>query len=174
MTVIVVMGVAGSGKTTVGQALAAELGVEYAEADDFHPKSNIAKMSAGTPLTDADRTPWLRAIAAWIHTHQTSGGVVSSSALKRTYRDTLRADNDVWFLHLTGPADVIAERISARTAHFMPASLLNSQLADLEPLTPDEHGHTADLRQPPSAIIRLARKEFEARLTRGTCRPEGG
>ena len=161
MTVVVVMGVAGSGKTTVGQALAAELGVEYAEADAFHPAANIAKMSAGVPLTDADRTPWLQAIAAWIRTHHPIGGVVSSSALKRSYRDTLRADNDVWFLHLDGPADLIAARITARTNHFMPASLLASQLAALEPLAPDEQGWTADLRQPPPEIVRLARKHFE-------------
>jgi gluconokinase len=163
MSVIVVMGVAGSGKTTVGQALAAELGVEYAEADAFHPASNIAKMSAGEPLGDADRRPWLHAIEGWIRAHQESGGVVSSSALKRAYRTILRGQNDVWFLHLTGPADVIAERIRARSGHFMPGCLLDSQLADLEPLGPDEHGWTADLRRPPKEIVRLACRELGSR-----------
>jgi gluconokinase len=156
MTVVVVMGVAGSGKTTVGQALALELGVEYAEADAFHPAANIAKMSAGRPLDDADRMPWLHAIADWIHAHEDSGGVVSSSALKRSYRGILCSGNDVWFLHLTGPAEVIAERIRGRSGHFMPVSLLDSQLADLEPLDPDEHGWTADLRRPPPEIVRRA------------------
>jgi len=163
MTIVVVMGVAGSGKTTVGQALAAELGVEYAEADAFHPAANIAKMSAGVALTDADRAPWLRAIAAWIRSRRATGGVVSSSALKRSYRDVLRADEDVWFLHLTGPAEVIAERIAARPGHFMPVSLLDSQLADLEPLGPGEHGYAADLRRSPTEIVRLACAELAPR-----------
>jgi gluconokinase len=162
MTVVVVMGVAGSGKTTIGEALAADLGVEYAEADAFHPAASIDKMSAGVPLTDADRAPWLHAIADWIRTRQPTGGVVSSSALKRSYRDILRVHDEVWFLHLTGPADVIADRITARTTHFMPASLLTSQLTDLEPLAPTEPGWTADLRRPPPEIIRQARQELEA------------
>ena len=120
-------------------------------------------MSEGEPLDDADRLPWLHAIAEWIYAHQDCGGVVSSSALKRAYRTILRARNDVWFLHLTGPADVIAERIRARAGHFMPVSLLDSQLADLEPLGPDEHGWTADLRRPPPQIVRLARGELGSR-----------
>ena len=160
MMVIVVMGVAGSGKTTVGQALADDLGVEYAEADAFHPAGNIAKMSAGVPLTDADRLPWLHAIADWIGARRHTGGVVSSSALKRAYRDILRAGNDVWFLHLTGPAAVIAERIGNRAGHFMPVSLLDSQLADLEPLGPDERGWAADVRQSPAEIVSQARMEM--------------
>src|SRR3982074_1423497 len=100
MTVIVVMGVSGAGKTTVGAALAEALGVEYAEADKFHPPANIAKMSSGTPLTDEDRWPWLDSIADWIAAHEKSGGVVTSSALKRRYRDVLRGGGDTWFLHL--------------------------------------------------------------------------
>lgn len=153
MTVVVVMGVAGSGKTTVGGALAARLGVSYAEADTFHPKANIEKMSSGHPLTDADRRPWLRAIAGWIREHQETGGVVSSSALKRRYRDVLRSGGPVWFLHLTGPRDLLAERIKARTGHFMPASLLDSQLADLEPLDADERGMVADIADSPGEIV---------------------
>ncbi|WP_236795947.1 gluconokinase [Amycolatopsis sp. GM8] len=156
MMVIVVMGVAGSGKTTVGQDLAARLGVEYAEADSFHPKANIEKMSAGHPLTDDDRGPWLRAIAAWIHDHRAAGGVVSSSALKRRYRDVLRGGGDVWFLHLDGPRELIADRMKHRAGHFMPVSLLDSQLADLEPLESDEHGIVAAIADDPGDIVRTA------------------
>jgi gluconokinase len=156
MTVIVVMGVAGSGKTTVGRTLAERLGVEYAEADTFHPKTNIAKMSAGVPLTDEDRGPWLRVIAQWISAHQASGGVVSSSALKRRYRDILRTGGKVWFLHLNGPRDVIAGRMQGRSGHFMPVSLLDSQLADLEPLETDERGQVADIGDAPEDIVRTA------------------
>ncbi|HET6503928.1 MAG TPA: gluconokinase [Amycolatopsis sp.] len=160
MTVIVVMGVAGSGKTTIGTALAAELGVDYAEADSFHPAANIAKMSAGVPLTDEDRGPWLESIARWIGEHQETGGVVSSSALKRRYRDILRTGGDLWLLHLDGPKQVIADRMRHRTGHFMPVSLLDSQLADLEPREPDEQGWTADLTDEPADIIRRALKEY--------------
>ncbi|WP_027932326.1 gluconokinase [Amycolatopsis thermoflava] len=160
MTVIVVMGVAGSGKTTVGSALAERLGVEYAEADAFHPPANIAKMSSGHPLDDDDRWPWLHAIAAWISDHQATGGVVSSSALKRRYRDVLRTGGDVWFLHLDAPRDVLAERMQGRTGHFMPVSLLDSQLADLEPLETDERGLIADILEAPSAIVDRALTEL--------------
>jgi gluconokinase len=163
MTVVVVMGVAGSGKTTVGQAVAAELGVEYAEADAFHPEANIRKMSSGIPLTDADREPWLRTIAGWIREHQSTGGVVSSSALKRRYRDILRSGGNVWFLHLAGPKEVLAERMRSRQGHFMPVSLLDSQYADLEPLGPDEQGWTADVRDTLAEIIRAATEEFATR-----------
>jgi gluconokinase len=156
MTVIVVMGVAGSGKTTVGRDLAERLGVEYAEADTFHPKANIEKMSAGHPLTDEDRRPWLHAIADWISDHQETGGVVSSSALKRRYRDVLRTGGDVWFLHLDGPRELIAERMRHRSGHFMPVALLDSQLADLEPLETDERGAIVDITRPPGEIVRTA------------------
>ncbi|MDX3190665.1 gluconokinase [Streptomyces sp. MN03-5084-2B] len=144
MTVIVVMGVSGSGKTTIGTALAEALGVEYAEADTFHPKANIDKMTAGTPLTDEDRAPWLEAIAGWIREHQATGGVVTSSALKRRYRDVLRTGGDVWFAHLQVDRAQLAERMKTRKGHFMPVSLLDSQLADLEPLEPDEAGVVLD------------------------------
>jgi gluconokinase len=156
MTIVVVMGVAGSGKTTVGISLAQELGVEYAEADTFHPKANIEKMSSGIPLTDEDRWPWLHAIAHWIREHQDTGGVVSSSALKRRYRDVLRSGGDVWFLHLHGPREVIAERMKNRSGHFMPVSLLDSQLADLEPLEADERGLVVDILATPDQIVNRA------------------
>jgi gluconokinase len=144
MTVIVVMGVSGSGKTTIGTALAEALGVEYAEADTFHPKANIDKMTAGTPLTDEDRAPWLEAIAGWIRAHQATGGVVTSSALKRRYRDVLRTGGDIFLVHLHGDRAQLAERMKTRKGHFMPVSLLDSQLADLEPLEPDEAGVILD------------------------------
>lgn len=149
------MGVSGVGKTTVGTALAGRLGVPYAEADEFHPPANIAKMSAGVALTDADRAPWLRAIAAWI-TEQAGrgGGVVTCSALKRRYRDVLaRAAGDVWFLHLSGDRALLAARIGARTGHFMPAALLDSQLGDLEPLQPGEPGLVVDVAAGPEQIV---------------------
>jgi gluconokinase len=153
MTVIVVMGVSGSGKTTVGSSLARELGVEYAEADTFHPKANVDKMSSSIPLTDEDRWPWLHAIGHWIRAHQGTGGVVSSSALKRRYRDVLRGGGEVWFLHLRGPRDVIAERMKNRSGHFMPLSLLDSQFADLEPLEADERGMVVDIMATPDEIV---------------------
>jgi gluconokinase len=156
--VVVVMGVSGSGKTTVGHELAERLGVPYAEADEFHPRANIDKMSAGTPLTDEDRWPWLRAIAAWIAEQAgRDGGVVTCSALKRRYRDLLRSAADsVWFLHLDGDRELIADRITSRHGHFMPPALLDSQFADLEPLDPDEPGLTVDVATPPEEIVELA------------------
>jgi len=160
MTVIVVMGVSGSGKTTIGTALAGALGVEYAEADTFHPKANIDKMTAGTPLTDEDRAPWLEAIAGWIREHEVTGGVVTSSALKRRYRDVLRTGGDVWFAHLHGDRTILAERMKSRSGHFMPVSLLDSQLADLEPLQPDEPGAIFDIRETPAEITEAALTAF--------------
>ncbi|OLZ56817.1 gluconokinase [Amycolatopsis keratiniphila] len=163
MTVIVVMGVSGSGKTTVGTALAERLGVDYAEADTFHPKANIDKMSSGHPLNDEDRQPWLEAIATWIRDHQCSGGVVTSSALKYRYRDILRSGGKVWFLHLHGDRDLLADRMKTRSGHFMPVSLLDSQLADLEPLQPDEHGLVADIAKKPAEIVETALSVFKDR-----------
>ncbi|WP_116045130.1 gluconokinase [Amycolatopsis palatopharyngis] len=156
MRVIVVMGVSGSGKTTVGTALADSLGVEYAEADTFHPQANIDKMTAGTPLTDTDRWPWLRAIADWIGEHAETGGVVTCSALKRDYRDILRTGGPAWFLHLHGDRALIAKRMETRSGHFMPVSLLDSQLADLQPLAATEDGLTVDLALGPDEIVQLA------------------
>lgn len=150
------MGVSGSGKTTVGRELARRLGVDYAEADAFHPPENIAKMSSGTPLTDDDRWPWLDAIAAWIRDHQDSGGVATSSALKHSYRDVLRSGGEVFFVHLDGSRAVIAERLAARKDHYMPAALLDSQIADLEPLRPDERGVVLDIEASPDELVDAA------------------
>lgn len=161
--VIVVMGVSGSGKTTVGKLLAERLNLGYAEADEFHPRANIEKMSAGHPLTDEDRWPWLRAIAKWIGAHEESGGVVTCSALKRPYRDLLRTGGLVYFVHLTGTHDVIAARLAARTGHFMPPALLDSQIADLEPLGPDEPGIVLDVDTTPEALTEAALTSFSRR-----------
>ena len=150
---IVVMGVSGSGKTTVGTALAARLDLPYADADDFHPATNVAKMRAGRPLDDADRMPWLVAVGSWLGTHP-DGAVVSCSALRRSYRDLLReAAPDAVFLHLAGDADVVTARVAARTDHFMPASLVGSQLELLEPLRTDEAGQVADLTRPVDELV---------------------
>lgn len=159
--IVVVMGVSGSGKTTVGQLLAARLGVPYADADEFHPAANIAKMSAQVPLDDRDRLPWLRSIAGWIHNQSDRGGVISCSALKRSYRDVLREPGvSVWFLHLAGDQALIASRVAARPGHFMPAALVESQYSDLEPLRPDESGLVVDTAQDPAAIVELAAAEL--------------
>lgn len=147
---IVVMGVAGSGKTDVGQRLAAELGWPFVEGDDLHPQGNIAKMSAGIPLTDADRLPWLAALAEVIARSQAQGEstILTCSALRRRYRDILRnglAARSVFFLHLHAGFALLRERLSGRSGHFMPVSLLQSQLATLELLQPDEYGSVVDV-----------------------------
>ncbi|MER5841865.1 gluconokinase [Streptomyces prasinus] len=155
--VVVVMGVAGTGKTTIGPLLAARYGVPYAEGDDFHPPANIAKMSAGTPLDDEDRWPWLDAIGEWAHGRAGLGGVVSSSALKRSYRDRLRAAApDVVFVHLTGDRALIEDRMSHREGHFMPTALLDSQFATLQPLETDETGVAVEVSGSPEEITEQA------------------
>jgi gluconokinase len=138
--ILVVMGVAGTGKSTVAGLLAERLHWELQEGDDLHPPANVAKMSAGIPLDDQDRWPWLDAIAAWIASKRERGepGLVTCSALKRSYRDRLRGPN-VIFVFLNGPRAVIEARIASRTSHYMPPSLLDSQLATLEPPTSDEN-----------------------------------
>lgn len=149
----VVMGVAGAGKTTVGQALAEELGVLCCDADDLHPAENVAKMRAGVALDDADRAPWLAAVGRWL-ARQTEGAVVSCSALRRSYRDSLRLHaGPVRFLHLDGPAEVVRARVEARTDHYMPPSLVESQYAILEPLGPDEDGTTVRFDHPIDTIV---------------------
>ncbi len=150
------MGVSGCGKSTVAGLLAARLGWELVEGDDLHPAANVAKMRSGVALTDADRIPWLRRIASWIGEHVESGsdGVVTCSALKRSYRDLLRGGNDgVVFVYLRGTKDLIAQRQSARQGHYMPAVLLDSQFADLEPPTADEAVITVDIGPPASEIV---------------------
>ncbi|MEU5769174.1 gluconokinase [Streptomyces asoensis] len=155
--VVVVMGVAGTGKTTIGPLLAARLGVPYAEGDDFHPQANIAKMSAGTPLEDADRWPWLDAIGAWADERAGLGGAVSCSALKRSYRDRLRAAApSVVFVHLSGDRQLIKDRMAHRQGHFMPTALLDSQFATLQPLQADEAGVVVDVSGSPEAITERA------------------
>jgi len=153
---IVVMGVSGSGKSTVGAALGQRLRVPFADADDFHPQANIAKMSSGQALDDDDRHPWLDAIGVWLGGHCGDGGVMSCSALKRRYRDQLRRHcPDVIFLHLAGSPEVIGRRQASRPGHFMPASLLASQFATLEPLGADERGVTIDVDQDIDSIIEI-------------------
>ncbi|WP_239655148.1 gluconokinase [Mycobacterium riyadhense] len=142
---IVVMGVAGSGKSTVGPALAERLRVPFMDADTLHPPSNIAKMSGGETLDDDDRYPWLERVGRWLAGHS-QGGVVSCSALKHQYRDQLRAHCPrLQFLHLTGSPDLIGRRLAARSGHFLPPTLLRSQFDVLEPLGDDESGVVVDI-----------------------------
>lgn len=151
---IVVMGVSGSGKSTVGAALAQRLRVPFADADDFHPPANIAKMTAGEALDDDDRYPWLEAIGEWLAEHCATGGVMSCSALKRKYRDQLRRHcPEMELLHLAGTPEIIGRRQASRPGHFMPASLLASQFDTLEPLEPDERGIDIDVDQSIDAIV---------------------
>ncbi|MGL4175793.1 MAG: gluconokinase [Dermatophilaceae bacterium] len=159
---VVTMGVSGSGKTTVGAALAQRLRVPFADADDFHPPENIATMSAGTPLDDDDREPWLRAVAAWLGAHRESGGVASCSALKRSYRDLLRERAaHVVFVHLEGEREVLAARVAGRPGHFMPAALVDSQLATLEHLGADEAGIDLDISTPVDELVEQAVRFIE-------------
>ena len=140
---VVVMGVSGVGKTTVAKGISTILGWTFAEGDAFHPEANVAKMASGQPLTDDDRWPWLRSIGDWMTDEIAAGrpAVVTCSALRRVYRDLLREGRpEVVFCHLVAGEDLIGERMVRRTDHYMPASLLPSQLATLEPLEPDEPG----------------------------------
>ncbi len=150
----VVMGVAGCGKSTVGAALAGRIGASYVDGDDLHPAANIARMSAGQPLTDDDRWPWLDRVGAALR--DASGvALIGCSALKRAYRDGIRiaAAAPVGFLHLAGTREVIAARMARRSGHFMPLSLLDSQFAALEPLAADEAGATVDIAAPLDAVV---------------------
>jgi gluconokinase len=155
--IVVVMGVAGAGKTTVAARLAERLTTDLADADELHPPANIAKMSAGIPLTDEDRQPWLWSVARWIGDRRDRGGVMACSALKRPYRDLLRAANPAaWFAHLDGTPELLATRLADRRGHFLPAALLASQLADLEPLRPDEAGIRLDIAASPDNLVATA------------------
>ncbi len=149
-----VMGVSAAGKSTVGTALALTLGVPFVDADDLHSDANRAKMAAGIPLTDDDRWPWLDAVGARLRDERDSGLVVACSALRRAYRDRIReAAPGVVFVHLTGTPELLAARAGARTDHFMPPALLESQLATLEPLEDDEAGLVADVAAPAGALV---------------------
>ena len=153
---IVVMGVAGSGKTTIGEKLAEQLGWAYEDGDRFHPKANVEKMSAGHPLTDEDRWPWLQAIADEIDQVCRRGGnvVISCSALKRAYRDVLvHGRDDVRIVYLDGSHDLIASRLAVRKGHFMPPTLLQSQFRTLQPPGPDENPVTVSIDAPVEEIV---------------------
>ena len=153
---LVLMGVAGCGKTTAAINLHNALGRPVAEADDFHPEANIAKMSRGAPLTDADRRPWLESLRAWMSEQADRGTrtIVTCSALKRSYRDLLvGAHGRVFFIHLVADEEALRERMEHREGHFMPSALLPSQFADLEPLADDEDGVTVTSRPTPEQTL---------------------
>ena len=150
---VVVMGVSGSGKSTVGTALAHRLAVPFADADDLHPAGNIAKMTAGQPLDDADRIPWLELVGNWLAAHP-DGAVMACSALRRSYRDLLRRHCPrLRFVHLSGSPEVIARRAADRRGHFMPPALLSSQFDTLEPLSSDENGVALDVNLPVEQLV---------------------
>ncbi len=168
---VVVMGVSGCGKSTVAAGISVRTGLRFVEADDFHPAANVAKMRSGVPLDDADRWPWLGDLASWMVARAVEGvsTVLACSALRRAYRDVLRAGladpgtvsgsdaaTGVDFVHLDGPAAIIRERMSRRPGHYMPASLLDSQLATLEPLQPDEAGVVLDVSLSPADLVTAA------------------
>ncbi|MCX5230913.1 gluconokinase [Streptomyces sp. NBC_00233] len=161
--VVVVMGVAGSGKSTVGALLAQRIALPFLEGDDLHPAANRAKMAAGRPLDDEDRRPWLLALAEWIREATVSrrGGVMACSALKYEYRDEFRrAGANVWFLHLALDVATAQRRVAGRSAHFMPARLEESQFAALEPLRPDEPGLTVNAAGTPQSIVEEVTKSL--------------
>jgi carbohydrate kinase (thermoresistant glucokinase family) len=166
LTIAVVMGVSGSGKTTIARGVAEREGWRLVEGDAFHPQENVAKMHAGTPLTDEDRWPWLRAIAREIDALRTRGesAVVACSALKRAYRAILVGDRpDVPLVYLRGSKALIADRLAQRKAHFMPLALLDSQFATLEEPGEDEHPIVVSIAAPPEAIVDEVVRELKER-----------
>ncbi|MFB7251657.1 gluconokinase [Microbacterium sp. NPDC056234] len=154
-TTVVVMGVQGIGKSTIGRLLAQRLGVPFVDGDGLHPERNVESMAAGIPLTDADREPWLHIVGETLVAHKPDGGVVvACSALRRAYRDLIRShDPDVYFVEPWGPIELVAERVGARTHEYMPAALLQSQYDTLEPLGEDEHGVRMSVIESPEAIV---------------------
>lgn len=168
VSVIVVMGVAGSGKSTIGTLLARRLDWAFADADSFHPASNVEKMRRGVPLTDDDRLPWLEAIAAWMEGLRRDGqrGIVTCSALKRAYRKILvggRADTRI--VYLKGERDLIASRMVARTGHFMPVGLLDSQFRTLEEPGPEENPIVVAIDATPQAMVEAILRDLDAAPT---------
>ena len=154
---LVVMGVSGSGKSTIGELLARQLSATFIDGDFLHPERNVAKMAAGTPLNDADRKPWLEAIGQKLAQAGDESLVIACSALKKSYRDIIRAaDPTARFVFLEGPPELLAERLASRRGHFMPPTLLQSQLDTLEPLDPDESGVVLDISEKPEELVREA------------------
>ncbi len=169
MTIVVVMGVSGSGKTTVAAMLAGALHCQFLEGDDLHPRSNVEKMRGGTPLTDADRLPWLQKITAEIDAWRAGGdsGVVTCSALKRAYRTILiGARRDVTLVYLRGSKELIHHRLAARHEHFMPVALLDSQFMALEEPGPDENPIIVDIGGRPAEIVAEILRQLEVRTVR--------
>jgi carbohydrate kinase (thermoresistant glucokinase family) len=161
---LVFMGVSGSGKSTAALAVRDRLGWEFAEGDDFHPPENVEKMSNDIPLTDDDRWPWLASLADWTAERDAGGHptIISCSALKRSYRDVLRRGGEgTFFVHTTSDKGLLLERMSSRRGHFMPPTMLDSQLDTLEELEPDEAGMVIDAANPPSTIVSIVLERLD-------------
>ena len=173
---MVIMGVSGSGKSTVGALLGERLGIRFIDGDDLHPAENKEKMRSGIPLSDEDRAPWLQAIGRTLDSYQQEGSsiIVACSALRRRYRDLLREHApDLLFLHLHGSMDTLAARMAARDHEFMPATLLASQLEALEPLDPDEAHVVLDVRQSPAELAERAEDALTGRMSKAITTPAG-
>jgi len=172
--VLVVAGVSGSGKSTVGERLARRLGVPFVDGDDLHPAENVAKMRAGRPLDDADRAPWLAAIGAWVDEHGAAGAVVACSALRRSYRDELAAGRpELLFVYLDAARELIRTRLAEREDHFFKADLMDSQFAVLEPPAPDEHAVSISADLPIDDIVEHAVRASGAGPNGAARRPGG-
>lgn len=163
---IVVMGVQGVGKSTIGSGVAAVLGLPFVDGDRLHPERNIRQMAAGVPLQDADRLPWLQAVGDVLAAHRGSGVVVACSALKRSYRDILRSyAPDLYIVEPWGPVELVARRVTARTHEYMPPELLQSQFDTLEPLGDDERGIRVSIEPPPSEIVATVLADYRAQTS---------